>query len=368
MKKTKSRKSGTQASGRSSSRQPRATGKAIKPVLRVTKDQGRRCLSLENQHCQIVLCPDQGGAIVSYVHRPSGIDVLWRNPYGQPPRSRVLDQPMGGGSDLFDVMDGSWYVSLPTGFFPGDYFGAPIGTHGELRSLPWTVERTDRARTHVEVTLLGWSVRTPLGYRRTLRLEAGSPRLIWTETVINRAARALPVAWLQHPAFSGPLIDGAQLVTSARTVRVFKADDPSQLQLVSGFEGPWPHVPERETGKLRDCSRVPAADSGHDHSVQLTDFATGRGCFWNAELKLGFVMEWDAQQFPYAWSWARGGGPCCYPLWGAGQLVTLQPSTSPVGRFPDLVRAGAVLTVPAGGEVSTTLHTGFVSQPEGPWA
>jgi hypothetical protein len=78
-----------------------------------------------------------GGAIVAIVDRATGIDIMWRNPYGQPARSRVLDQPMRGGSDLYDVMDGSWYVSLPQGFFAGDYFGAPIGTHGELRSLPW---------------------------------------------------------------------------------------------------------------------------------------------------------------------------------------------------------------------------------------
>jgi len=38
----------------------------------------------------------------------------------QPPRGRLVDQPVGNGSDLYDVMDGSWYVSLPNGFFAGD--------------------------------------------------------------------------------------------------------------------------------------------------------------------------------------------------------------------------------------------------------
>lgn len=336
-------------------------------MIRRVTDAGRACLALENRLCRIVICPEQGGAIVSYVHRPSGIDVLWRNPYGQPPRNRVLDQPMAGCSDLFDVMDGSWYVSLPTGFFPSDYFGAPIGTHGEIRSVPWTVERMGRGPTWVEVTLLGWSVRTPLGYRRTLRLDASSSRLEWTETVINRAPEALPVAWLQHPAFAGPLVEGARLLAPARTVRVYRADDPAQLQLASGYEGAWPLVPERETGRLRDCSVVPAATSGHDHSVQLADFESGRGCIWNEGLGLGFLMEWDARIFPIAWSWARGGGPCRYPLWGAGQLITLQPSTSPVGAFPELVRNGTVLTLPAHGEVSATFFTGFVTRSDGPY-
>jgi hypothetical protein len=111
------------------------------------KQDGRRLLLIENAHCRVVLWPEMGGAIVSYVDRASGIDIIWRNPQVTPPRTTVLDQPMQGGSDLYDVMDGSWYVSLPNGFFAGDYFGAPLGTHGELRWRALDGDRTaDEAR------------------------------------------------------------------------------------------------------------------------------------------------------------------------------------------------------------------------------
>jgi hypothetical protein len=56
-----------------------------------------------------------------------------------------------------------------------------------------------------------------------------------------------------------------------------------------------------------------------------------------------------------------------YPLWGEGHLITLQPSTSPVGRFPDLLKRGELLQVPAKGSVSTVMRTGFVDQARGPW-
>ena len=140
------------------------------------------------------------------------------------------------------------------------------------------------------------------------------------------------------------------------------------FQLAAGYAGAWPFVPERVGGAMRDCSVVPAADSGLDHSVQLGEFEAGWGCVWNEKRQLGFSMQWDLEIFPHAWSWACGGGIPGYPMWGEGHLITLQPSTSPVGRFPDLLAASAVRVVPAKGEVTAEIKTGFVSTPRGPWA
>ncbi len=323
---------------------------------------------IENGLYRVELWPEMGGAITSYVDKATGIDIIWRNPYGQPPRSRVLDQPIAAGSDLFDLMDGSWYVSLPNGFFAGDYFGAPLGTHGEMRAVPWTVDEIKSTQKALTVTLRGVSIRTPLVYRRELTLRAGSALMEWRETVENRSAEPMPIAWLQHPTFGGPLLEGAQLLTPAKTVRVAKVDHPESIQLESGYSGKWPHVPERVGGAMRDCTVVPPAGSGRDHSVQLTDFAAGWGCVWNEKRRLGFSMQWDLDVFPYAWSWSCGGGVKRYPLWGEGHIITLQPSTSPVGRFPDLLRDDQLRIVPAKGEVSAKMVTGFVPTAHGPWA
>ena len=348
--------------------QTRSAGQLSRPVAGWRTAHGRRLLVLENALYRVELCPEQGGAITSYVLKASNLDIIWHNPYGQPPRTRLLDQPIGAGSDLFDMMDGSWYVSLPNGFFAGDYFGAPLGTHGELRAVPWVVEDITSTRTTLTVTLRGPSVRTPLVYVRELTVRAGSPLLEWRETVQNRSPEALPIAWLQHPTFGGPLLEGAHLLAPARTVRVAHMDDPATIQLQSGYSGAWPYVPERVGGALRDCRIVPAANSGLDHSVQLTDFEAGWGCVWNEPRRLGFSMQWDLEVFPYAWSWACGGGVKRYPLWGEGHIITLQPSTSPVGRFPNLLNDGVLRVVPVRGEVTAAMKTGFVNVAEGPWA
>jgi hypothetical protein len=362
------KRSKAQPKSRSKPAQTRKSGKLSRPVVRWRETPERKLLVLENAHCRVEVWPEQGGAITSYVHRPTGTDIIWRNPYGQPPRLHVLDQPIAAGSDLFDVMDGSWYVSLPNGFFAGDYFGAPLGTHGELRCVPWYVSDIQRGTKQVKVTLRGPSIRTPLVYVRELTLRTESPLMEWRETVQNRSAEPMPIAWLQHPTFGGPLLDGARLIVPAKKVAIFKNDNPEAIQLVAGYSGDWPYVPERVGGAMRDCSIVHAAGSGKDQSVQMTEFSEGRGCIWNERQGLGFSMQWDLKTYPHAWSWNSGGGVTRYPLWGEGHIITLQPSSSPVGRFPDLLKANQMPIVPGKGELSTVMYTGFVNSAEGPWA
>lgn len=348
--------------------QPCLTGHSTEPVAHWTGAGDGRRLVLENGHFRVELWPSKGGAITSYRDRATGLDIIWRNPMADPHRRVVLDQPMRNGSDLYDVMEGSWYVSVPNGFFDTDYYGAPVGTHGDMRCVPWEVESIESGTGAVAVTLVGRSVRTPLVYRRRLVVRANDPLMRWTETVKNRWTEALPVAWLQHPTFGGPLIVGARLVVPAKTVRVFAADDPTALQLQAGYVGEWPYVPERESGTMRDCSVIPPAGAGLDHSVQLSGFEQGWGCIWNEARGLGFAMEWEPKVFPHAWSWCTAGGAKQYPMWGEGHLITLQPSTSPVGRFADLVAQEDVPWIPAQGELSTTMVTGFVKAPQGPWS
>ena len=346
----------------------RNPARAARPVASWRTDRGRRLLTIENAHFLVELWPGKGGAVTRYVHRPTGLDALWHNAQGQPPRLHGLDQPAGPGTDLFDTMDGSWYVSLPNGFFPADYFGAPLGTHGELRCVPWAVTEVRAAGESLTVTLIGKSVRTPLVYRRALTARTGSARLSWSETVENRAGEPLPIAWLHHPAFGGPLVDGARLVAPARSVSVNPTNTPASLQLKAGYKGRWPRVPERTGGRVRDCSVVPPDGTGSDHSVQLSDFSEGWGCVWNEGLGLGFAMEWDLAMFPHAWSWVHcGGGKARYPMWGQGHLVTLQPSTSPPAPFAELRRRGELRVVPAGGSVTAEMSTGFVARAEAPW-
>lgn len=336
------------------------------PRLRREQRNGADLLILENGRIRITTWPENGAAVLGFEDLGLQLDVMWKNPLLQPPRRTLLAQPVERNSDLFDVLDGSWFTSLPTGFFPTDYFGAPIGAHGEIRALPFAAEILEESRERVRVKVVGRSVRTPFVLERIWELARDSEVLRWEETLVNRSDRARPCAWLHHPAFGGRLIDGAELRVPARTIATYDFQRQVGTQIKQGYRGNWPLIPQT-SGGMRDCSKVPAAGSGLDHSVQMTDFAIGWGCLWNQAMRRGFALRWDEKIFPWAWSWANAGGIKDYPLWGQGHLITLQPSTSPVGSFAELMATGQVATVPAGGSVHTVFLSGFTTQPDDPW-
>jgi len=236
---------------------------------------GLRLLVIENECVRLTVWPEHGADLIELRHKASDLDVLWKNPLLWPPRLRALDQPHGTRSEFYDVFHGGWFVSLPNGFFPTNYYGASLGCHGELQSVPWEAEILEQSAAEVRVKLVGRSVRTPWELTREIELRANDPVVRWHERLANRSATRLPVAWLHHPGFGGPLIEGAELVTNARTVLTPPADRPELAQLRPSYRGAWPRVPEQQGNDLRDCSRVPGAGADVEHVVHLTDFPFG---------------------------------------------------------------------------------------------
>ena len=333
----------------------------VAPRASWVKRDGLRLLVVENGPVRVAIWPEHGADLVEFRHKATDLDVLWKNPQVSPPRLHGLDQPAGGRSEFYDVFHGGWFVSLPNGFFPADYFGAPLGCHGEIQSVPWQAEILEQSKARVRIRLTGRSVRTPWVLVRELELAGDDAVVRWTEKLTNRSATRLPVAWLHHPGFGGPLIDGAELVTTARTVLTPPADRPELVQLQPSYRGKWPHVPESANGAMRDCSRVPPAGSATEHVVHLTDFPQGWGAVWNQKRGLGFGISWDEKVFPFAWSWAAGRGIDTYPIWGGCHTITLQPSTSPLLPFERLVATDQVRWIEGGGSLETRMAAGFIN-------
>lgn len=333
------------------------------------KDKGRDLLILQNDLIRVTAWPAFGGALLSFEDCKTGIDALWHNPLLETLNPSLYSQPVEGCSDLYDYLDGSWFVSLPTGFFPIKYYGAPIGAHGELRAVPWEVTEINETASSLEVKIIGNSIRTPIRVERTWTLLPDSRSLFWHERIVNRSSKPRSVSWMHHPAFGGPLVEGGELRVSCRKTAIYAGFDPEQVQVVPGTEGEWPWVQEtpKGGGQVRDCSKVAPAGSGKEHSIMLTEFDLGWGCLWNSALKLGFGLRWDETMLPWAWSWMEAGGLEDYPLWGQSHLVTLQPGTSPIGTFDDLLKSGQVREIPAGGSIETSFISGFLSDPDTPF-
>jgi len=324
---------------------------------------GLDVLAIENERVRVVVWPGHGADILEFRDKRTDLDALWKNPRVWPPRPLPLGQPHSGRSELYDVFHGGWFVSAPNGFHPGEWpspGGAPLGCHGELHSVPWDVSIVRCDASEIVVRACGRGVRTPLRLDRIWTLRACSPVLEWDDTLHNEASVRLPFAWQHHPAFGGPLIDGAKVLTNARTVSVPTSSRPELSQLEAGYRGAWPHVPCTSGPGLRDCSVVPAAGSPDEHVVHLEQFPYGWGAIWNESLQTGFGLRWEEAVFPYCWSWACGRGSSSFPLWGSCHTITLQPSTSPLLPFDQLVESGGLAWLEPGARLNARLSTGFI--------
>jgi hypothetical protein len=328
---------------------------------------GLEVLAIENERVRVVIWPEHGADIIEFRNKATDLDVLWKNPRVWPLRARPLGLPHASRSEFYDVFHGGWFVSAPNGFFPSDWpaaGGAPIGCHGEMHSLSWEVAVVKCDADEVLVRASGRSVRTPLRLERLWKLVSGSAVLECREELYNDSGSRLPVAWQHHPAFGGPLICGAQVLTCARTVSVPPSSRPELSQLRPEYRGPWPYVPETSGIGRRDCSQAPAKGSPIEHVVHLHDFPYGWAAVWNESMQLGFGLKWEKDIFPYCWLWACGQGSSSYPLWGDCHTLTLQPSTSPLLPFAHLVERDEVTWVAPRGFIGSCIQAGFIRAPD----
>jgi hypothetical protein len=331
----------------------------ITPGPRITRfiDHGQDRLALENERIRLVLWPAHGADMLEFQTKREGIDVLWKNPRNQPPRLAPLGLPRSERSDFFDTFHGDWIFALPNGFFPADYFGAPLGTLSEFAQLPWTVagSRSDASGATVKLTASG--VRTSFFVCREVTLRAASSEVRLVTTIRNDGPVRLPVAWLEHVTLGGALLEGARVVSAAARVVGPPADRSDLGQLLAGSEMPWPHTRERG-GATRDCSVVPPRGSDTEHVVMLTGLERGWAGLWNARLQLGFELRWDLQIFPLAWLWAAGRSGLTYPLWGCAHVVGIEPFTSSLRPFPELVAREEVRWIEPGAEITSAIAAG----------
>ncbi len=92
-----------------------------------------RLLTLENESLRVVVIPEKGAEIVSFVDKVSGVDVMLRLPAGlRSPKSEamLLNQPNG----FFSYYGGGWQELFPVGSWFGEYYGQPHPAPEELNS------------------------------------------------------------------------------------------------------------------------------------------------------------------------------------------------------------------------------------------
>lgn len=289
-------------------------------------DSGWPALELATAEATVQLIPELGCDIVSFVDTRTGVDILWRVPWGMPPYSTgpfsAADETEWG-----ERFPGGWNVLCPNGGAatpaPG---GATWGFHGEAALLPWQLLEhgadDDRAWAELTVRL----IRAPLRLHR--RLELVGSALAVTETLTNLAPVQLELMWSQHPSFGAPLVaPGTRIETGAS---VTETDDTlTDGDLAAGKRGSWPHAPGRD-GRDIDLSVVP--DAVTRRLVYLSGFDLGWARLVNDDIGLAARLEWDASVYPSAWLWQELRHTPGHPWWQMAYVTAIEPGTTYPGQ------------------------------------
>ena len=165
---------------------------------------GWRVYALENDELRVTVLPDKGADVVELLHKRSGVDPLFRAPWGlQPPGS----PPREGwdGHAFLANYEGGWQELFPSVNDPCTYRSEEIPFHGEAATLPWEVEREDDTlRCSVRCR------RTPFLLERLMRLEGAS--LVLEQTVTNRSAHPAHFVWGHHCVLGPPFLEDRKSV------------------------------------------------------------------------------------------------------------------------------------------------------------
>jgi hypothetical protein len=294
--------------------------------------RGWRGLALRSAEVEVVVLPEKGCDIYSWTDRESGVDVLFKTPWGLPPRSP--DPAADSTTAWLSRYPGGWQVLCPNGgaesTAPG---GVRWGFHGEACLVPWEV--VDAGSDFAELTVR--LHRAPLRLRR--RLTLAGRLLTVDESVTNTSPDGVEMMWSHHPAFGAPLVGpDCVLATGARTVL---ADDEAPGSLLApGSRHPWP-VASTADGAELDLSRLPPAPVAQ--LAYLTDFGTdldpaGWFAVSNPRLGLGVGMRWPTEVFGHAWLWQELNSSPGYPWWREAYVCAVEPATTIPGQGMDAAR------------------------------
>ena len=316
----------------------------------------RRLFALENELIRVELLPDKGSDIVSFLHKPSDTDYLWRSAKGLRPPTPGGRMPGDGMTAYLDEYEGGWQECFPNGGPGVVYRGAAIPFHGELWSSAWDVEIAEDTPDRVAVTLRVETARTPFRVEKRLTLESGQGRLLIDETITNLASTTIDFMWGHHPAFGPPFLDDScriDLPAATGSTRRAAPIPTSTLAFDTTFR--WPRAPRADGGTL-DISQIPGPDARRSEWVCLSELRDGWYGITNRDRRVGFGLRWDTKVFPYLWYWQVWGGEPDYPWWGRHYNCALEPWTSwPDGGLDAAIANGSAAQLEGGASISTRL-------------
>jgi len=321
---------------------------------RLVRWEGHELIELENAQLLVRVSLTRGAEILELRDRRTDRDILWHG-HDDVVRNRggVPSVNLKDGNFL-DHFSGGWQEVLPSAQFPSSLHGAAQGVHGEAALLPWDWKLVADDAGQVCVELSVRLRRYPLTLMRRMTLERDTATLTITEELVNESAVVLAVAWGHHLCLGGRMADPGTRLHLPEGTRLIV---PDSLTASTGFrpgESSWPHVAAADDGRT-DLRRLPDSN-GTDGTVIAGPMTQGHAAVDNPVVDLRIDLTWDAELFPYCWSWMVWEGHHEWPLWGRERFITLEPFTSPLIPLDQAADLGATLLMEPHGKVDTELQ------------
>ena len=303
-------------------------------------------LVLENEELRVTILPDKGADIVGFEHKASGIDPLFRAPWGLGPAG---SEPRAGsdGHAFLENYAGGWQELFPNAGDPCTYGGETIPFHGEVATVPWRCEPLgDALRCTVRCRLV------PLRLTRTMRLEERT--LVLEETVENEGSKPAQFVWGHHCVVGPPFLErGCKLRVAARTIETVPEMWEDTARLEPAQRSSWPNGRLRSGGEAY-LSEVPGPEAGSHDDVYLTDLAGGWASVENPRLGLRFGLTWDPDVFRWIVSWQPYGGAHAMPL-ARAYALGVEPWVTK-RNLEEAAAAGEALNLDGGESFGTILR------------
>jgi hypothetical protein len=310
---------------------------------------GWRALTLENEALRVTILPDKGADVYELVDLVSGVDPLFKAPWGlQPPGSA----PREGSGELEFLWnyEGTWQELFPNVNGAATYRGETVPFHGEVATLPWDVTAEgDALRCSVRCRV------TPFRLERVMRLDGG--RLVLEERVTNESDDPAHFVWGHHCVLGPPFLEaGCRLHVPARAIETLEELWEQTARLEPAQRETWPHARLRRGGTV-DLSVVPGPEERSHDDVYLGDLEDGWAAVENPRLGMSFRLEWDPAVFRRVIVWQPYGGAREEPLAGAYALGVEPWATSL--NLEEAVAAGEAMELPGGASLDTIVQARF---------
>ncbi len=297
-----------------------------------TLERNVPAVKLENDKVAITILPDKGADIYQWIHKGTGVDVMWKSPWGLRKPGAGIPTSFDSSVTWIEWYPGGWQVLFPSGGGPCHYKGVELSFHGEASSMFWDVADLGSNEHEAWVRLTTTLARSPFTLTRDIVLDKDATSFLLHETVRNDAGEPMDYVWGHHPAYGAPFLsEDCRIDTNARTLRADDVYDPPACPWTPGTVYRWPTT-ERD-GATADLSVVPGIGEARGSMGYLEDFDE---IAWygitNTRLGIGAGLAWRSEDFPYAWFWQELHASPGFPWYKRVYVMAIEPSTTNVGQ------------------------------------